>query len=513
MAITPNSSIYFCNVPWGSDYTHVCDIAGLSTILVGTPLIKLVSDYTYVRKDSTINVSVPMDELIGANYVMYKNANHENKWFYAFIESMEYKSDNATAVKIRTDVYQTWRGDMTIPACFVVREHTNNDTIGNNTIEENLETGDYIINSAFSDAGLDSLAIVVAVSEEPGTGALVEGGMYNGVYSGVKFYGSTNPAAVTKFLISYNDKGKAEAVLSVFMCPNDFVNVAFNTVVDPVSQSALGSFKAVSAPARPATIDGYTPRNKKLLTYPYQFLYVHNNSGGSAVYKYELFNTTPAFTVYGAVAPNPVFKMIPSNIKTASGTSNDQDQGLTIGGFPLCAWITDPYKNWIAQNAGSTTLGLIGGAGALIAGVATGGTGLLAMSAMAGGAMSVLNQVAQIEQRKIQPNQANGQMNSGSANTAVTWNDFFLYAKSIRSEYARIIDEYFDMYGYKTSRVKVPNLTGRATWNYVQTIDAIVKGGIPETDRVQLQKIFNDGVTIWHTLTNFGDYTQANAIS
>lgn len=508
MAITPNSSIYFVNVPWGSDYTHVCDVANLASILTGTPLIKTVSDYTYVRKDSTINVSVNMDDLIGANYVMYKNSSHENKWFYAFIESMEYKSDMATAVKIRTDVYQTWRDVLTLPSCFVVREHVNSDTVGLHTVEENLETGDYIRNTNMVEAGLDNLAIVIAVSEEETSTDIVSGGMYNGVYSGVKFYASTNPAAITNKLIAYNDKGKAEAVLSVFMCPNDFVGVSFQTDVEAVATSALGSFLNVTAPARPATLDGYTPRNKKLLTYPYQFLYAHNNSGGAGVYKYELMNGTPAFNIYGSVAPNPVFKMIPTNMKTSSGSGNDQDQGLTIGGFPLCAWITDPYKNWIAQNAGSTALGLVGGVGALIGGVVTGGA-----TVGVGGALAVLNQLVQQEQRKIQPNQANGQINSGSANTAVTWNDFFLYGKSIRAEYARIIDEYFDMYGYKIARVKVPNLTGRTSWNYVKTIDCIVKGGIPESDKQQLQKMFNNGVTIWHSFTNFGDYSQSNAIS
>ena len=508
MAITPNSSIYFVNVPWGSDYTHVCDVANLSNILTGTPLIKTVSDYTYIRKDSTINVSVNMDDLIGANYVMYKNASHENKWFYAFIESMEYKSDLATAVKIRTDVYQTWRDVLTVPSCFVVREHVNSDTVGLHTVEENLETGDYIRNTTTVEAGLDNLAIVIAVSEEETATDIVSGGMYNGVYSGVKFYGSTNPAAITKKLTAYNDKGKAEAVLSVFMCPNYFVGVSHQTDVEAVATSAIGSFLNVTGPARPATLDGYTPRNNKLLTYPYQFLYAHNNSGGAGVYKYELMNGTPAFSVFGTVAPNPVFKMIPTNMKTHSGSGNDQDQGLTIGGFPLCAWITDPYKNWIAQNAGSTALGLVGGVGALIGGAVTGGA-----TVAVGGALAVLGQLAQQEHRKIQPNQANGQINSGSANTAVTWNDFFLYGKSIRAEYARIIDEYFDMYGYKIARVKVPNLSGRSSWNYVKTIDCIVKGGIPESDKQQLQKMFNNGVTIWHSFTNFGDYSQSNSIT
>ena len=42
--------------------------------------------------------------------------------------------------------------------------------------------------------------------------------------------------------------------------------------------------------ARQLTLDGYAPRNNKLLSYPYNFLYVTNNQGNSAIYRWEFFN-------------------------------------------------------------------------------------------------------------------------------------------------------------------------------------------------------------------------------
>ena len=59
---------------------------------------------------------------------------------------------------------------------------------------------------------------------------------------------------------------------------------------------------------KPTKLDGYTPKNKKLLTYPYCYMLLTNNSGGSAVYKYELFNNPDddshcAFYIYAAVTP------------------------------------------------------------------------------------------------------------------------------------------------------------------------------------------------------------------
>ena len=44
-------------------------------------------------------------------------------------------------ITVQLDVMQTWYFDYTMRKCFVVREHTNDDTIGNNLIEENLATG------------------------------------------------------------------------------------------------------------------------------------------------------------------------------------------------------------------------------------------------------------------------------------------------------------------------------------------------------------------------------------
>lgn len=42
---------------------------------------------------------------------------------------------------------------------------------------------------------------------------------------------------------------------------------------------------------------------------------------------------------------------------------------------------------------------------------------------------------------------------------------------SIKQEYARVIDNFFNMYGYKVNDVKIPNITGRLNWNYVKTVD------------------------------------------
>ena len=89
-------------------------------------------------------------------------------------------------------------------------------------------------------------------------------------------------------------------------------------------------------------------------------------------------------------------------------------------------------------------------------------------------------------------------------------NGFSFYKMSIKKEYAKIIDDFFSMFGYKVNEVKIPNVTGRQNQNYVKTIDANILGDIPQEDMQKLKDIFNSGVTFWHNSNTFLDYSQSN---
>ena len=82
----------------------------------------------------------------------------------------------------------------------------------------------------------------------------------------------------------------------------------------------------------------------------------------------------------------------------------------------------------------------------------------------------------------------------------------------IKAEYARCIDEYFSAYGYKTLRMKTPNITGRANWNYVKTVSSYVEGDIPQADLTEFMGMLDKGITFWHNPTTFMDYSQSNGI-
>lgn len=130
-----------------------------------------LNNFTYLRQDGIIRYPAHIDTLLQYNYVMYQNENYTNKYFYAFIEEMNYKNDSMTEIKIKTDVFQTWQFDFEFKKSFVEREIVSDDTIGLHTVPEDLETGEYISNAhekdTFMDSYTDDMCFVVASSSEP----------------------------------------------------------------------------------------------------------------------------------------------------------------------------------------------------------------------------------------------------------------------------------------------------------------------------------------------------------
>ena len=82
----------------------------------------------------------------------------------------------------------------------------------------------------------------------------------------------------------------------------------------------------------------------------------------------------------------------------------------------------------------------------------------------------------------------------------------------LKAEYARIIDNFFTMFGYKVNVVKVPQITGRRYWNYVKTIDCNIDGDVPQEDLQIVRRMFDNGCTFWHDATNMYNYNLTNDI-
>lgn len=161
--ITPNTNIRLLKVPFEIARKNQLTFASLTAQTnYFLSLDHLEYDNTtYQRQNNIIRFEAPIDNIRTYNYVMYKNESYSNKWFYAYITNMEYKNDNTTDITIQTDVFQTWQFDIIYNRMFVEREHVNDDTVGKNIVEENLETGEFITNNHTISSFANELAIIV----------------------------------------------------------------------------------------------------------------------------------------------------------------------------------------------------------------------------------------------------------------------------------------------------------------------------------------------------------------
>ena len=269
-----------------------------------------------------------------------------------------------------------------------------------------------------------------------------------------------------------------------------------------------------------STIDGYTPRNNKLKIYPYSYFYLSNNCGSDVTFKYEDFvNNTAKFKTIGSLTPGASIKCVPINYKKledSNSSTRSFNAGISVGKYPICSWSNDTYTNWLTSNSvnlGMQTtggiLGVVGGA-ALIA---TGAGAVTGIGMIAGGIGMIANSVKEDYQHSLTPDQASGNTNSGDVTFSSHKIEVVYYKMTIRNEMAKIIDDFFTMYGYKVNSLKIPNITGRTNWNYVKTLQANIEGDIPEGDLNEIKSIFNNGITLWHNANTYLDYSQNNAIS
>ena len=288
--------------------------------------------------------------------------------------------------------------------------------------------------------------------------------------------------------------------------------------------------------ARSNSLDGYTPRNKKLLTYPYIYLGFNPQNGTKKVFRYEDFvNATPSFKIISEINPNPTVQFIPQNYRGANGDSLSDN--VSLNGYPTISFKTDTFNTWLAQNSEIVSLqmqqenynyqidaikggmGMLGDMGKMLSGdtgsMTSGFTGYIdkgieLMKLDKNHEFYIKNMMAQIEKQSMLPDNAS----LSSSNSTLLGYELFdkniFIRYTIKRQFAERLDKYFDMYGYLINTLKVPTITGRPNWNYIKTQGANILGNIPQYDLQTIKEMFDNGITFWHNPETFLDYSQNN---
>ena len=568
--ITPQTDVYLLKVPLEIDEINQLTFASATAQYnYFNSLPKLGFDkFTYQRKDGTIRIPAQMDDILSYNYVMYRNTAYSSKWFYAFITGMEYVNDSVTAVSIKTDVWMTWEFDLTFKPVLIDREHANTDNPGDNTLPEGLELGEMVVNGSTTNFGSASnfcTVIEVAMIENEGESGTLSyewddgsttrtttptlNGIPRGTTPLIVDLDSQTPVSIKSVRDAYDIAGLGDAIINVYLLPRSFVPnyhylslyanrpggtqySVFHVAVPDFSSNQIDL--GTTTITKPTTIDGYTPVNGKMKTYPYMFFNLSNNAGTSLPYRYEDFSSSVSFKTEATFGASGNVKTTPQNYLKQTTSDNAMDYSITGAKYPICSWKSDSYTNWLTQNAVnmntawtrelvSTGVDIVGGAvrggiaGSLAGGMGAGAGALLGAGAGVVGTVSSLINLAKEQhlaktQANMVPDQVKGNTGAGDFLWAKYRSPFTYLPMSIKAEYARCIDEFLSQYGYKTNRVKVPNITGRRNWNYVKTVGCYIDADIPQDDLQEIKSMFDKGITFWHNPATFGDYSQNNDI-
>lgn len=614
---TPAGKIKIGRVPFDNSYRHTLTFSSVeeqTAYFSSVCTESLENDsYTYIRMNNTIRVPFNAERLYTYDYVMYQNSNYGTKWFYAFIVDINYVNENMTELVLELDVMQTWYFDYQLVEGFVEREHVNDDTIGAHL---NAEPGmDLQYKYSLYDPhkfDVRSGYMVVLVNAMPywtnwedtagseldhgkdcqnATGSYpLAGGVYQGFPNGVfpLLYKLNVTKSMNAFIHDmrwYNQVGIADTICDMYCIPSEAI---YNSDVIPlrvkvvnedysdqtpdragqigrpreyvwtVGHSHAGVEQDASHP-RPLSLDGYVPRNNKLLCYPYTYLELGDFSGRTEDLRWEYFVTdsdgnVPMTCRLQGISDH-IGYILPYGYNNAYGPNGNWQphttKPFTFSFANKVSWVYSAYQTWNAQNLLTNELTVLGGTLGTALTVPFGiDSAVKAYGASKSrenfwrglGANEWGNHIAENRPRQVKnafshnmnhyPGYA-GMMgiaaaagnaykmahvpNTTKGNTAGNskmQNGFLGWYKAtvcIRREFAQIMDDFFDCYGYSIERVKVPNRTGRRSWNYVKMENACHRGNVPADDMEKINSIYDSGITFWHT-TDVGNYSLDNSI-
>lgn len=504
--INPTSAIYLLsNIKIDNTYENTyswASYAQQSSSLLAKATHTL-TDFLFLRKESSVKVNLAEESINNVNYVMFKN---NAKWYYAFVTDIIYINDQTSELKLELDVLQTYYFDITWKDCWIEREHVTDDTIGLHRLDENLETGETYVQNYTEVDEIEELAICVVATKTTQGQTLPDindVSIFNGVFVGAGIYADTDPAIITTLIYDYIHNGREDAIVAIFMMPKNLISTYGATVRIP-NTTPVEIIKNV--PYQALNNQGYVPRNNKLLTYPYKFLLFSNNQGNVQTLGYEYFSTNSInFKITSDVTINPTVICVP---KSYRGSSTSWEDALTISNYPQCPFTTDSYRNWQAQTQVSNALS-IGSSGLALAGGLVSKNPLL----IAGGGLGLAQTFNNFEMKKWMPNNYKGSM-QGGINIATGQQTFSFYEMSISQSFAQKIDYYFDKYGYLVNTLKEPNIRTRPYYNYVKMVDVNFSANIGNKFKTMIKDIHKKGITYWkgETLDRVGDYGYDNTI-
>lgn len=498
MEIYRNSAVrIYKNVKMDKDYFNVLDPLTDQQILtaIASNLVAYNSQFSFIRDTGKIQASFNYSDALKCNYVAFQNPDYDNKYFFGWIDSIEYVNENTVTINYTLDYWTTWSSRFNFNPVLVEREHVNVDTVGEHILPEPVTAGtaqaqntvlkrfsnyDIVVNSA-NDTAADADPITAV------------GNYINTAYS--YCFTSAQLAEAKNWIAHENPTGR---LINCILYPTEF------TGKNNAGLAASVATERITIPT-PTALNGYTPVNNKLFTYPYSYLLIDNCSN-QALLRYENFSNFNSISCIIKGFANPIGEItcLPENYELIN---ENPYHSITIRDFPQLPMALDTYMAWVAQKSNSAAMQSLSSVGTgAIMGAMTGGIYGAAIGALGGMIAGTASYALQEGQAADAADSIKGGNSSGIIDAATGNKGFYFKQMALKYDNAVSIDNFFSMFGYNVSCVKTPNITGRTYWNYVKINGNGGYGEMPEAARNKINTILNNGVTIWHSHSYMGNY-------
>ena len=527
----PNSTIVlYSGIPLDNSYNHTIYFASATSqreYFGNNNIVATLSNQYYTRLNrGRIRVQVPSIDMFNVNYMAFKNTSHENKWFYAFVTSVEYINENVYEFDFELDVIQSYMFDITFRECYVEREHPTTDVIGANKCSEPkltefvydsvedyapnpLATKKYLL---LAESGPEVTSPTVNhyyINSSPFVGYAVLCDSMSDLNEELEKYTSLEVAGFSL--------GTTDRIIGIFEVPSIACSVSSSS---SISNNVLFS----DGISRPTDVNGYTPKNNKMLQYPFIKIEVSNRKGMVQEFAFEEFdlNSNPNHKAY-------------FNLIADCGINDDVMiapvgyHGISLPNFDYAVYTSYrknvPYKennfNTVDVIKGITTAAR-GASERSISRTASSASQLASMSnpsvasvgAIANRIGNVVGEVAHVGWDAVETGEdiifsypPVNNVNNTNIICNMGYSPFTIRVYALESDIAARYDEYFQKYGYAMNNVKIPTRYGRKRHNYVKTRGCLVKGKAPTNIISKIEDIHDKGITYWHSPSYVGIYT------
>lgn len=542
MAVThPTTRLDLFTVPWGKpeechaivDFpTAAAQVAAFDDLAAkGVSATK----FNYIKKDQAFRIEGNFARFEAFNYCRYQNSDFVNrqgnkKWYYAFIDRVEYIAQDIAMIYITTDYWQTYQFNITYYKSLIARAHVkkSDDTVGRWLQPEPVGApADYEKEIEIFSGG-DSWVpywSILSVSRPPGAGETdwVYGGYgkldsMTGQYAGFIY----DHNVIQKIIDAYAGTTDRRQDIIGFRCvpywvysklknTGWIVPITVNGVeINYCKENVTMTLDTEAGIAGNTLACGYSPRNKKMLTSMCRVYVVYNYNGFSQPLR-------PEFIKGNSIKMTAEMRPIGSNGFKLK-LKNYAKPAEAVFDVPYSFEMQIGYnENGGVQGSLNRVGSVLNAAGAVAGGAASLGANIAsgnvagAITSGVGAVGSIFNasrDIANAFNSKVASKGNQSDTNSISSENC----KFRLVDCSPLYNECGPIDDFLDLYGYAINEWgKISSWKDtRSKWNYLQTVDCNIKVNAPAPEAASIRGMFNAGVTIWHSISDFGNYSLNN---